>query len=359
LKQSAGNSKGRIVIKVGSSLFCSLKGGMDWRIFGGIVDQVSLLLQEGSEIVLVSSGAIALGMDILKLKTRPKELPYLQASAAVGQNALMDNYSRAFGEHKINCGQVLLTWDDFNDRGRYLNAKNTLLTLIKLKAVPIINENDTVSTDEIKFGDNDQLSARVASLVSADLLIILSDVSGLLDRESRVIRKISTITSQVKALACPTDKKTCVGGMVTKLEAAKISMDSGIPCVIANGKEEGVIARIAHDPEGGGEWSLFLPNNKCLADRKRWIAFGTKPKGKIVVDEGARKALENKKSLLSVGVIAVEGNFAGGDTASVVTAQNQKIAIGKVGVSSKVLRDIKGKRSDKEVIHRDDMVMLT
>lgn len=357
MKPSFENYK-RIVIKIGSSLFCSEKDGFDSRLFTAVMRQINQLLQEGKEVLIVSSGAIALGMDILKLKSRPKALPVLQAAAAIGQNALMDNYSRAFREHKVSCGQVLLTWDDFNDHKRYLNAKHTLLTLLKLKSVPVINENDTVSIDEIKFGDNDQLSARVASLVSADLLLMLSDVNGLLDTDKRVIKIIDGITPQIRDLACPTDKKTCVGGMITKLEAAKIAIDSGIPCVIANGREENIICRIVSDPEAGGEWSLFLPKDKGLVGRKRWIAFGTKLKGRIIIDEGARKALENKNSLLSVGVTGVEGNFSVGDTVSVVTAEGLRVAVGKVGVSGKVLREVKGKRSEKEVIHLDNMIIF-
>ncbi len=345
----------RIVVKIGSSLFCSDERGFDQSIFNQIVGQISNLVSLKKEVLIVSSGAIALGMRVLGLKSRPKELSYLQAAASLGQNALMDNYSRAFGYNKINCGQILLTWEDFNDRKRYLNAKNTIFTLLKLGSIPIINENDTVSTDEIKFGDNDRLSALVSSLIGADLLVILSDVDGLLDKNKKVIRVVDEITLQIKTLACPTNKKTCVGGMVTKIGAAKIAMDSGIPCVIANGRRQDIILSAIKEPEKYG--TLFTPK-EGLAARERWIAFGTKPKGKILVDEGARSALLNKKSLLSVGVLGLEGNFETGEIVSVADKQSYEFARGKVGLSSKQLDKVKGSRYHKEVIHCDNIVIL-
>ncbi len=354
MKQSGKDYK-RIVVKIGSSLF--YKGGSFDRVsFLDTVALISGLLKlRDKEVVIVSSGAIALGMDIMNLKSRPKDLPTLQASAAIGQNALMDNYSSYFRKSKITCAQVLLTWEDFDDRQRYLNAKNTLLKLLELGAVPVINENDTVSTDEIKFGDNDRLSALVSSLIGADLLIILSDVDGLLDKDKKAIRVVNEITPQIKSLACPTYKKMCVGGMVTKIDAAKIAVDSGIPCVIANGKRKNAILFAIRNPSRAG--TLFVPK-KSLAARERWIAFGTKPKGKVVVDEGAKKALLNKKSLLSVGVVDLEGNFETSDVVSVIDKQNNEFARGKAGLSSKQLDKVKGSRYDKEVIHRDNIVIL-
>lgn len=210
MKQSAGNFK-RIVIKIGSSLLYSDKIGLNLSLVNEISGQICDLIKEGKEIVLVSSGAIALGMSVLKLESRPKELAYLQGVAAIGQPELMDIYRSFFKERQINCAQILLTWEDFDDRKRYLNAKNTLLVLLKLNSIPVINENDTVSTDEIKFGDNDRLSALVSVLISADLLIILSDVDGLLDKKT-VIKLVDEISPKIQKLACPTDKKSCVGG---------------------------------------------------------------------------------------------------------------------------------------------------
>ena len=347
----------RIVVKIGASLLYSDKNKVDFTVIDDIAGQISHLVEDKKELVLVSSGAIACGMSILGLESRPKELSYLQAVAAIGQHELMNVYRKVFKERVLNCAQVLLTWEDFDDRKRYLNAKNTLLTLLKLGSIPIINENDTVSTDEIKFGDNDRLSALVSSLISADILIILSDVDGLLEKDKKtVIRVVDEITPQIKSLAHPTDKKTCVGGMITKIEAAKIAIDSGIPCVITNGRHRDIILSTIKEPHSFG--TLFIPKKGYLAAKKRWIAFSTKPKGKIIVDEGARNALLNKKSLLAVGVIGVEGSFECGDIATVVTPKNRQIGIGKVGISSKSLNDVKGKRFDKEVIHRDNIVIL-
>ncbi len=249
----------RVVVKIGSSLFASRPQRLDTLLLGNIARQISQLVKQGQEVVIVSSGAIAMGMSILKLSNRPKELPGLQAAAAIGQHELMHIYKLAFAKLGLNCAQLLLTWDDFLDK-RYLNAQHTLNTLLKLKCVPIINENDSVATEEIRFGDNDQLSALVAILVNAQLLIILSDVDGLLDEHKQVIRRVDKITAQIKSLACPTSKKTCVGGMVTKITAASIAVEAGIPCVIANGKINGVIAQVAGNPFSQG--TIFTPVKK-------------------------------------------------------------------------------------------------
>ncbi|MBP7217250.1 MAG: glutamate 5-kinase [Candidatus Omnitrophica bacterium] len=355
----------RIVIKVGSSLFCSKENSIDLLPLAKIATSVVNQMRVGYEVVIVSSGAIALGMSAMDLCSRPKDLSMLQAAAAIGQNRLMDCYSEEFEEasaqgqmSKIWCAQVLLTRDDFTDRKRYLNAKNTLLRLLKLGAVPIVNENDTISTEEIKFGDNDRLSALVATLISADLLIIFSDVDGLLDNNKEIVKFVPEITAQIKSLACPTTKKTCVGGMITKLEAAKIATDSGIPCVIAHGNKLGYFEEITKDPFSGGAWTVFAPGKGTLVERKRWIAFGTKPKAHLVVDDGARKALLNKKSLLAVGIVSFEGAFAQGDVVSVVDAQGKEIARGKARVSSKQLETVLGKRFDREIIHRNDIAIM-
>ncbi len=354
MKQLEKNYK-RIVVKIGSSLLYSDKKILDYNFVENIIVQIATLIRCGIEVILVSSGAIAGGMYVLKFNSRPKDLTSLQALAAVGQHFLMSQYRRFFIREKLECAQILLTWEDFDSRKRYLNAKNTLLKLLKLGTIPIINENDTVSTDEIKFGDNDRLSALVSSLIGADLLIILSDIDGLLDKDKKIIQVVDEITPQIKAFASSTNNKTCVGGMITKIEAAKISMDSGIPCVIANGRTKDIILSVIKEPEKYG--TLFFPK-RGLAARKRWIAFGTKPKGKILVDDGARRALSNKKSLLSVGVTGLEGNFDIGDIVSVVDRQDYEFARGKVGLSSKQLDKVKGSRYDKEVIHRDNIVIL-
>lgn len=359
MKQLAKDYK-RIVVKVGSSLLFTRETQADSFIYpmNEIAGQISDLVNSGKEVVIVSSGAIALGMSLLKMKLRPKELSTLQATAAVGQHFLMNQYRRFFYEKGVNCGQILLTWDDFDNRKRYLNAKNTLLTLLKLGVIPIINENDSISTEEIKFGDNDRLSALVASLINADLLVILSDVDGLLDRDKRIIKIVTEINAPIKELASPTDKKTSVGGMITKLEAAKIAADSGIPCIIANGKNKSIILEIMEDAGPIGKWTLFLPAKSCLVAKKRWIAFGAKPKGKIIVDEGAKSALRNKKSLLAVGVLSIEGVFENGDIVSVMNGSGLELARGIVGFSNRHLDKIKGARYGKEVIHRDNIVIL-
>jgi len=358
LKQSGKNYK-RIVVKVGSSLFCSSKECLDFSLLNHTISQISALVNQGHEVVVVSSGAIALGMRILDLKSRPKDLSILQAAAAIGQNALMDSYSRIFKDNKLTCAQVLLTWEDFDDRSRYLNAKNTISTLLKLKSIPVINENDTISTAEIKFGDNDRLSALVASLISADLLIMLSDVDGLLMKDKKtVVNFVEEINEGLRALARPTDKSTSVGGMITKIEAAKIAVDSGITCVIANGKTESIISEIAKDPLKGGNWTVFLSKKTSLAAKERWIAFGSKPKGRIIVDSGAKKALLNKKSLLSVGIIDSEGKFEDGDIISIADQDNKEFARGKCSISYRMVEKVKGKRSAKEIIHCDNIVIL-
>ncbi len=347
----------RIVVKIGSSLFYSEKNKLDCSLLNSISEQISGLVNSDREIVVVSSGAIALGMSLLKLDSRPKDLSILQAAAAIGQHELMDIYRRFLKDYKLNCAQVLLTWDDFDDRSRYLNAKNTISTLLKFKAVPVINENDTVSTEEIKFGDNDRLSAMVAALVGADLLIILSDVDGLLDKDKKsVVNLVEKITPQIKALASPTQRKTSVGGMITKIEACRIAVDSGIPCVIANGREKNIISLTVDNPGACG--TLFLPKGDYLAQRLRWIAFSAKPKGRIIVDDGAKNALLNKKSLLSVGVVSLDGDFETGDVVSVSDKQGIEFARGQSRISSTDLERVKGSRFDKEIVHRDNIVIL-
>ena len=246
----------RVVVKIGASLFATDKQKLDTGLVDKIAQQISDLIKQGKEVVVVSSGAIALGMSILKLIQRPKRLEYLQAAAATGQHELMHVYKLALGKYRLNCAQLLLTWDDFLGV-RYANAKHTLNTLLKLKTVPIINENDTVATEEIKFGDNDRLSALVSILVGADLLIILSDVEGLLDKNKKIIRQVDKITGEIKSLACPTNKKICVGGMVTKIEAARIAVEGGVPCVIANGRKAKIISQLALNPFSQG--TIFLP----------------------------------------------------------------------------------------------------
>jgi glutamate 5-kinase len=264
LQLSEKNYK-RIVVKVGSSLFCSADGVLDEEILCNITSQITALITQGKEVIVVSSGAIAMGMHVLGIKKRPEDLASLQAAAAVGQNELMHVYRKFFGNGWFG-GQILLTRDDFNDPKRYSNARNTIEALLEKRSyrlngavVPIINENDTVATEEIKFGDNDRLSAMTAVLVSADLLVILSNVDGLLDKNKKVVRKVCEITPAIKAMAYPTKKNTSVGGMITKIEAAKIAVDAGIPCIIANGHRRNIILSVVKTPDKCG--TLFAPKN--------------------------------------------------------------------------------------------------
>jgi glutamate 5-kinase len=355
LRQSPQNYK-RLVVKIGSSLLF----GRDVETSSldtltEITRQVSLLVREGREVVLVSSGAIALGMRVLKLQCRPRDLASLQAAAALGQHLLMARYQHAFAGLGLDCAQILLTWNDFDERRRYLNARHTLSALLDLKVVPVVNENDTVSTEEIRFGDNDQLSARVAALISADMLIILSDVDGLLDRDKKLICLVSEITPQIRKLAASTKKSISVGGMITKLEAAGIASGSGIPCVLANGHKKDILLKIIKAPQGQG--TLFLAG-QAMPQRERWMAFGSKPKGRIILDEGAKKALLNKKSLLSVGVLGLEGVFTSGDIVSLTDKEGHEFARGRSSISSSCLQETKGRRREKEVVHCDNIVIL-
>lgn len=338
----------RWVIKVGSSLLSNKEA------LGDLCTQMASLFKE-RDIILVSSGAIFCGMEILGLKKRPRTLTNLQAVAAVGQNALMELYRNYFKKWNLNCGQILLTWEDFNQRLRYLNARHTILKLLELKIIPVINENDAVSVEEIKFGDNDRLSSLVANLIDADLLVILSDVDGLLDKNGQRIKVVED-TKPYLHLCKNTDKETCVGGMISKIEAARIALGSAIYCIIANGKKKNILYEILNSPFEAG--TLFLPKRQKPLAFKRWIAFGAKPQGKIFVDEGAKKALLNKKSLLAVGIVRLEGEFEKGDIVGVYSSEGQEFARGKVEIDNKTLQEIKGKHFVREVIHQNNLVVL-
>lgn len=369
-----------VVIKAGTSILTSKESCLDTPQIRKIVAQILSLVNQGIKVILVTSGAIASGMGRLKLHTRPDVLPKLQAAAAVGQSELMKLYDSLFRKGRHTVAQILLTADDFSDRKRYLNAKNTLLTLLKFGVVPIINENDAVSVDEIKFGDNDKLSAQVANLIGADLLIILSDIDGLYaqkgtsSRKSKVrIATVDRITSEIESLAEGTPKKTSVGGMITKIEAARITTSSGIPCIIANGKREKVISKIIKGEDVG---TLFLSHtcarkgSNRLVAKKCWLAFTSQSRGKIVVDQGARDALVEKgKSLLPSGVIGLEGRFKTGDVVSVISQKGEEFARGMSNYSILELEKIKGCQTRTiasllgykyydEVIHRDNLVIL-
>lgn len=364
----------RVVVKIGTSVLTSKKTKrLDAVLIRSIVHQICGLFNKKIEVILVTSGAIGAGMGLLDWRQRPKLLPKLQAAAAIGQSQLMKLYDSFFKSKGRLTAQILLTSDDLNVRQRYLNAKNTISTLLDYRAVPIINENDSVSVDEIKFGDNDTLSGLVANLVDADLLIILSDVDGLYTPHPArpdaqiLIEVVKEIGPEIAKLARGPSAKTQVGGMRTKISTAKMATGAGIPMVIANGRTSDVLMKII---DGQIIGTLFLPKEGKLAARKRWIAYSTVPKGKIVVDRGAKTALLKKgKSLLSSGVVGAEGRFKIGDVVGVVDEEGFEFARGLTNYSKDEVVTIKGLKTHEieaklgykyydELIHRDNLVVL-
>lgn len=363
----------RLVIKVGTTVLASPQAGLDNNRIEKIVDEIANLRQDNREVLLVTSGAIGAGMKELGLKERPRTLPGKQAAAAVGQSHLMHLYEQLFRKRGHLVAQILLTRDDFNDRKRYLNARHTLMTLLKLKVIPIINENDSVAVEEIKFGENDILSALVTNLMEAELLIILSDIEGLYTthprggKEGKLIKVVEEIDSRLESLAGGPGDVISTGGMSAKLQAAKIVINSGEPMVIANGNSPRVIQRILEGEEIG---TLFIPREEKIASRKRWIAFTRRLSGKISVDQGAREALKRKgKSLLPSGIAKIEGEFKEGDMVSVINGDDEEFARGLSNYSSLELEKIKGAKTEDiksilgykyydEVIHRDNLVIL-
>jgi glutamate 5-kinase len=363
----------RIVVKVGSSILASVEKGLRYEGFSHLSKEISDLKRQGYEIVLVSSGAIAAGMEKLGYKTRPQDITQKQATAAVGQTRLMNIYESYFSRYRQMVAQVLLTRDDLSHRRRFLNARNTLLTLLDLGIIPIINENDTVVVDEIKFGDNDNLSALITNLIGADLLIILTDMEGLCDSDPRVnpnarcIPLVEEIDANMEEFVGETKSEMSVGGMISKIQAARKASRFGIPTVVARGTQEGVLHQIVKGKEIG---TLFLPEGDALSSRKHWIAFNPKPKGDVIVDEGAKKAIVQKgKSLLPSGVVKIRGNFDRGDLVTCLGPRGKEFARGLVNYRATELEKIKGLRSNQiestlgykysdEVIHRDDLVLL-
>lgn len=357
LKEAARNTS-RVVVKLGTGVLTDSRKQPDLAQMEQLVAQVAAQRQLGREVVLVSSGAVGAGMGVLKHEKRPTELAELQACAAVGQSRLMTTYEGLFAKHGLHVAQVLLTHDDLQHHERHLNARNTLVRLLKHGVVPIINENDAVSFTEIKFGDNDKLSALVAALLPADLLIILTTVDGVIVNfglpDARVLGTVEAITPEIEAMAGGTTSATAVGGMTSKIQAAKIVARSGIPLVIAPGKQRDVIGQVLDGEEVG---TLFVPNERRLASRKRWIAFFHRPKGVIYVDEGAKKALrEQGKSLLPPGITKCEGEFNTGEIVSVCDLNGTEFARGISDVTAGAIRQ---KQIAKvEVIHRDNLVVL-
>ena len=348
----------RIVVKLGTGVLTDSRKQPDLAQMEQLVAQMAEQRQAGREIVLVSSGAVGAGMGALGFQKRPGELAELQACAAVGQSRLMAIYDKLFGAHGLSVAQILLTHDDLQHHERHLNARNTLVTLLERGVVPIINENDVVSFTELKFGDNDTLSALVASLLPADLLLILTTVDGVLENfgkaNPRTIPVIERVDEALEQTARGTSSATAVGGMASKIQAAKIAIGSGIPLVIASGRKKRIVARVVAGEEEG---TLFVPQPTRLKGRKRWIAFFHHPKGVLFVDAGARKALrEAGKSLLPPGIMRCEGEFEAGEVVRICDADGTEFARGIAGFGAP---EIKARKLTRvEVVHRDNLVIL-
>ncbi len=363
----------RLVVKVGTSTLTDASGRLDRASMDSLARQITDLFREGKEVVLVTSAAISAGMQRMGLKERPSTIPGKQAAAAVGQGILMREYEKLFAGYGQMVGQILMTREDSVKRTRYAHLRNTFNALLEQGIVPIVNENDAVAVEEVKIGDNDTLSAQVASIVDADLLLILSDVDGVYDANpstnatARLLSEIPEITREVEAAAGGAGSSRGTGGMFTKIEAAKVAVSAGICMVIASGGEENVLKRVLRGEPLG---TLFLSKESRLQFRKRWLAFGARVKGKIFVDAGCARALKNNSSLLPAGVVAVEGSFETGSTVSVAEKDGQEIARGLVSYSDEEVRRLKGaKTSDiaaiighkayDEIIHRDNLVLMS
>ena len=366
----------RIVAKFGTSLLTGGSNSLDQGVMSSLVAQVAQLHEQGLELVIVSSGAIAAGKHKLGLTRKLRGIPYKQVLASVGQSRLMNVYEQLFSQRDIAVAQALLTRADLSHRAGYLNARNTLLALIELRVLCIVNENDVVATDEIqeaRFGDNDNLSAMVANLIDADLLMMLTDIAGLYTAdpqrhpEAQLIPLVDRINTEIEHLAADTPSKIGTGGMATKIEAAKLATASGVTAVIANGREPDVILRLAAGERVG---TLFQPVTSKLESRKRWMLSGLCTRGKLVVDSGAAVALTNKKrSLLSAGIQNVEGKCQRGDIVNIYGPEGVPIGCGITNYSSDDIRVIKGAHSDEigkllgydygpEVIHRNNLVIF-
>lgn len=365
----------RLVVKLGTNLLTRGSDGLDIATMAGLVDQVARLHQQGLEVVLVSSGSIAAGRDKLGIRTDRKDIPFRQVLAAVGQGRLMHAYEQLFDRHGIVVAQALLTKRELSHRAGYLNARNTLLSLLALKVVPVINENDVLATDEIKeekFGDNDNLSAMVANLVDADLLVLLSDVHGLYTADPRkdpgatLVPVVEKIDAQIEAMAGGAGTSCGTGGMATKIEAARLATRSAIAVVIAEGGIPDIIARLA---EGEAIGTHFLPTTTKVESRQRWMISRLASRGRIMIDDGAAGALRKNGSLLPTGVKDTEKEFRRGDMVDIVDLQGRRVACGMSNYSSGEIQAIKGAHSRQimsllgyqygaEVVHRNNLVVL-
>ena len=364
----------RIVIKVGTSTITYANGKRNFSQIDCLAREISDLQNQGKEMILVTSGAVAVGVDRMGLPGKPKTIPGKQAAAAVGQGVLMHTYEKFFADYGQIVAQVLITKTEAIDRHRYTNTRNTFMELMRQRVIPIVNENDVVALDELKIGDNDNMSALVAGIVDADLVIILSDVDGLYTANPQthpdavIVPEVAEITPEIEASAGGVGSARGTGGMATKIQAAKAATSSGIHLVIASGTEKNAITRVLQGEELG---TLFVSRENRLQFRKRWLAFGAKIAGSIVVDDGCAKAIRKAGgcSILPAGVFAVQGEFLPGSTVSVIDKDAHELARGLVHYSSAELEQIKGCNSGEianilghknfdEVIHRDDLVIL-
>ncbi len=361
-----------VVVKVGSNIVAG-KSGLNEKQISAIAADIAAVHEMGFKVALVSSGAVAAGMEKLGLKEKPKDIMLKQAAAAVGQSSLMWAYERAFASQNEKVAQVLLTREDFSDRVRYMNSRNTLLALLNYDVVPVINENDTVATDEIKFGDNDRLAALVSALLGADRLVILSDVDGLYSGDPKknpkavLIPEVREVTSGIKALAGGAGSAVGTGGMYSKLLAADEAMRAGITVNIISGRKTGLLPSIIGGERHGTE---FVPRKERLPLKKGWIAFGLRTKGAITMDDGAKRALlTGGKSLLPSGIVSAEGDFKEGDAVYCLDSSGARIAKGLTNYSAEEVEKIKGRKTAEigkilgykysdEVIHRDNLVIM-
>lgn len=362
---------GRVVVKLGSNVITA-ENSLNLEVIESISRQISILMDRGIEVILVSSGAMAAGLRKMGMTRRPDEIPKRQAVSAIGQSGLMNAYEKSFAECNKKVAQILLTAEDLNNRKRYLNARNTLHTLIDWKVVPVINENDTIMVEEIKLGDNDNLAAMITLLMDADFLFILTDIDGLYDKDPRrfsdatLIPKVATFKKEIEDFASHIPGTLGTGGMLSKIQAARKVTSAGIPMIVARGNTPNVLLRLFDGEEQG---TYFVPRKEKMASRKCWIAYTLVPKGSIVIDDGAVSALrQNGKSLLPIGVISVEGEFEEGSAVSFKTSDNEIIGTGLVNYRSFDINLIKGLKSYQieaclggkhydEIIHRDNLVL--
>ena len=361
----------RVVVKIGSNVLTE-NNGLNVKVIRSITGQICRLIDAGREVILVSSGAMASGVKKVGLTKRPDELPKRQAVAAVGQAGLIREYEKAFGRHHKKVAQILLTSEDLSNRKRYLNARNTMVTLLSWQVVPIINENDTVSVEEIQFGDNDNLAAMITLLMDADILINLTDIEGLFDKDPRIhqdaelIPIVTAINKNTEQYASEIAGALGTGGMMSKIKAARKVVSAGVPMVIAKGDTPDILAKIFSDNTRG---TFFVPGKEKLTSRKCWIAFSLKPQGAIEIDDGAAEAiLKNGKSLLPSGIVAVEADFNIGAAVEFKNQKNEILGIGLANYSATDIRKIMGLKSNQikavlghksydEVIHRDNLVI--